>query len=152
MEKVTFFVRGTPRPKGSLKWIPSKSTGRMIPVPMSKYLPAWVKAVAQEGALALRGCRTYGGCSMTLVFNFERPKAHYRTGRYSHLLRDDAPDRHLQDPDGDKLERAILDGLTGIAYHDDNEVDTCGRHKRWAGRGSGEEGVQITLRGVFHGV
>lgn len=154
MEKITFFVPGRPRPQGSMKWIPSKTTGRNIPVAMSKYLKPWRKSVALYASVALKGRMIYGGCSMTLIFTFERPKSHYRTGKYSHLLRDDAPDRHLQDPDGDKLERAILDALTKVAYADDNEVDTVGKQKRWGPRGDEEPqmGVQITLRGVFYAV
>lgn len=150
MDKITFFVRGTPRPQGSMKSFPHPKTGKMVSAPMSKYLKPWRKLVAQEAALALRGRWIYNGVSMTLVFAFERPKSHYRTGRYAHLLRDDAPERHLQDPDVDKLERAILDALTGVAYKDDNEVDVVGKQKRWAPRESREGGVTITLRGAFH--
>lgn len=35
-------------------------------------------------------------------------------------------------PDGDKLERAVLDSLTGVIYADDGQVADCVRRKRWA--------------------
>ena len=152
MAHVTFFAHGTPRPQGSMRSFKHPKTGAIVTTSQIKGLKPWRKTVAQVAAVALGGRWIYNGVSMTLVFSFERPKAHYRTGRYSHLLRDDAPERHQQDPDIDKLERAILDALTGVAFKDDNEVDTVGKQKRWCPRGSGEEGAIITLRGVFHAV
>ncbi len=150
MDKVTFFVAGRPRAQGSMKTFTNPKTGKPVFVPMSKYLKPWRRDVAWAANEALEGRMIYGGTSLTLIFTFERPKSHYRTGKYSHLLRDDAPERHLQDPDNDKLERAILDALTGIAYKDDNEVDSGGKLKRWGPRGGiPRMGVDITLRGVF---
>jgi len=52
------------------------------------------------------------------VFQFVRPKSHYTA---KGALRDAAP-RHVGKPDIDKLCRAVLDALTGIAYADDSQV------------------------------
>lgn len=147
MDSVTFFVRGRPISQGSAKWIPSKTTGKSIPI-QNKNLKPWRQAIAWAAKEELGACWIVGGCSMTLVFTFERPKAHYRTGKYGHLLKESAPQRHIQKPDVDKLERAILDALSGVAYGDDCEIDTVGKTKRWGPRGEGS-GVEITLRGVF---
>ena len=52
------------------------------------------------------------GVHVTARFVFARPKSHYRTGRNSHLLRDDAPAFKTSAPDLDKLQRALGDALT----------------------------------------
>lgn len=147
-DKITFTVPGVPIPQGSANWVVSKTTGKVIPI-VSKKLKPWRKDIAWAAKDAMRGRMFVGGVSMTLIFIFERPKCHYRTGRYSHLLRDDAPDRHIQKPDFDKLERAVLDALTGVAYVDDCEVDTGGKHKRWGPRGE-FKGLECTLRGTLY--
>jgi len=68
---------------------------------------------------------------------FPRPRAHYRTGRYAHQLRDDAPELHTQYPDLDKCLRLIFDALTvaGV-WGDDNQACDVGGHKRWDTTGS----------------
>ena len=148
MDKITFFVPGTPRAQGSMKWVKSKTTGKPVPI-VNKNLKPWRNDIAWAAKEALGACRIVGGVSMTLVFVFERPKAHYRTGKYSHLLKDSAPDRHTQTIDLDKLQRAVLDALTGLAYTDDSQVDRIGATKRWGPRGAGA-GLELTLRGKFH--
>ena len=148
-DKITFTVPGVPIPQGSANWVVSKTTGKVIPI-VSKKLKPWRREIAWIAKDAMGGQFFVGGVSMTLVFTFERPKCHYRTGKFSHLLRDDAPDRHLQKPDGDKLERAVLDALTGVAYSDDSEVDVVGKQKRWGQRG-GFAGLECTMRGVCYG-
>jgi len=35
-----------------------------------------------------------GALSVSMIFNMPRPKSHYRTGRYSHLLKSNAPKLH----------------------------------------------------------
>ncbi len=143
MEKITFFVPGRPRPQGSMKFI-SKG-GRSFPV-TNKKLEAWradVKLFAED---VMAGRMVYDGCGLSLAFTFCRPKNQYRTGKFSHLLRDDSPDRMLKMPDIDKLVRGILDALTGVVFADDCEVDRVGAVKQWGAR----EGIDITVRGVFY--
>ena len=56
-------------------------------------------------------------------FFFERPRSvHYRTGKFSHLLRDDAPLFHTQAPDESKLTRCVEDCLTETVWVDDKLV------------------------------
>ena len=148
MDRITFFVRGKPAAQGSLQPIKSKSTGKTVMVYGKRVMP-WRRDIAWAAKEALGALRIVGGCSATLVWIFERPKIHYRTGKYSHLLKPSAPDRHTQKPDIDKLERAVLDALTKIAYGDDCEVDTVGKRKQWGPLGGGS-GLEITLRGRFH--
>lgn len=53
-----------------------------------------------------------------------RPKSHYRTGKYSHLLRDDAPNFVDKRPDKDNYEKFVLDALNGIYWTDDSIIVT----------------------------
>jgi Holliday junction resolvase RusA-like endonuclease len=141
-----FFVPGTPRPQGSAKWIPSGTTGRSIPI-KNPNLETWRSCVAifaQQGIAKFSFKRVdYAALGLSLTFVFERPKSHYRTGRNAHLLKTIAPLRHFQKPDIDKIERAILDSLTGIVYKDDCQVDHVVKTKGWGPRA----GVHIIVRG-----
>jgi Holliday junction resolvase RusA-like endonuclease len=128
-----------------MKWITSPRTGKAIPIP-NKHLKEWRSDMAWFANQIMAGKRFVGGVGVTLIFTFERPKKHYRTGKYSHLLRDDAPERHTQTPDVDKLIRAVLDALTAIAFKDDAEVDRVGAVKRWGS----PEGLECTMRGVCY--
>jgi crossover junction endodeoxyribonuclease RusA len=49
-------------------------------------------------------------------------------------------------PDLDKLVRAVLDGLTGVAYVDDAQVTSLTAVKRYGGGAWVEQGVWITVQ------
>ena len=59
---------------------------------------------------------------LALVFYFKRPKSHYRTGRYKHLLKDKAPEYHTTKPDIDNLVKFVADSLNKVFYEDDSQV------------------------------
>ena len=61
---------------------------------------------------------------ISLSFYFPRPKAHFRTGRYAHLLKDSAPPywNMIKTPDVDNLVKFVLDALNGNLYVDDKQV------------------------------
>ena len=68
-----------------------------------------------------------------------RPKNHYRTGKYSELLKDDAPYFCMtKTGDIDKLLRSTLDGLSvssgGSVIMDDSLVVSVKALKRYAAR------------------
>jgi Holliday junction resolvase RusA-like endonuclease len=50
---------------------------------------------------------------------FGRPKSHYRTGKNSHILKDDAPLWKTSKPDRDNVDKFVLDSLTKIYWKDD---------------------------------
>lgn len=85
----------------------------------------WMQRVAME-AMAKWGARPLleGPVWIEILSLEPRPKSHYRTGRYSHLLRPDAPAYpHItKTGDSDKLRRAVQDALTGVVYRDDKLV------------------------------
>lgn len=63
---------------------------------------------------------TDNAVSIDVTFWFSRPKSHFTTkGKLSSCYQS----RHTTRPDTDKLIRAVLDALTGIAYRDDSQVD-----------------------------
>ena len=77
------------------------------------------------------------------LFRFGRPKSHYRTGRYAHLLKASAPRCHLGKPDLDNLIKAAKDALgdwdgrPALVWADDSQITTyIGKpHKRYCNEG-----------------
>lgn len=58
-----------------------------------------------------------------LLFRMARPAGHYGSGRNASNLRAGAPIRPAVTPDGDKLARAVFDGITeGGAIADDKQI------------------------------
>jgi len=84
-----------------------------------------------------------GAVVLDLVYVFERPKSHYRTGRYSHLLKDNAPKYHIIKPDRDNLEKLTKDAMTTAGvWKDDCQVVAGSTSKRYGA----EARVEITIR------
>jgi crossover junction endodeoxyribonuclease RusA len=98
-----FFVRGKPVPQGSLKFI----QGRPIHV-RAQDLALWRADIARNAEQAGYK-RVTGGVSVELMFVFQPPKTVKRIAPWVK-------------PDLDKLIRAVLDGLTDVAYEDDCQV------------------------------
>lgn len=85
-----------------------------------------------------------------LVFRFPRPKSHFRTGRFSNLLKKDAPKYHTSTPDDDNLAKAVRDalgtfrGLPNLLWDDDAQVANGAQRKLYANEGE-EPGVDVTI-------
>lgn len=126
----TFFVVGIPRPKGSARSYVSKR-GRISTVQQNKdTLIPWQAAIGWRAKA--EGVRPVKGpVHLDATFVFPRPKGHF--GKRG--LLPSAPEHHTQKPDRDKLERAVLDALTGIGYADDSQVVAGWAEKRWAREG-----------------
>lgn len=107
----------------------------------AKDLRPWRQAVG-SAALDARGThpvisRDVAVC-LHVMFLFQRPQS--------------APKRvtrHTKAPDIDKLERALLDAMTGIAYADDAQVDEVHKWRRYAGGGLDPLGAAGTPRTVI---
>ncbi|MFB7185226.1 RusA family crossover junction endodeoxyribonuclease [Streptomyces sp. NPDC056230] len=109
-------VNGTPAPQGSKRHV-----GRGVMVESSKKVKPWRTAVAKAAEEVNFGDLAY--VCVTVRFRLQRPKSHYRTGRYAHLLKAGAPPYPGKYPDLDKLARSTLDALRmGGAYRDDAQV------------------------------
>ena len=67
---------------------------------------------------------------LSITFVFARPKNHFRTNGQ---LKPSAPKYCISRiGDVDKLSRAVLDGLTGICFHDDAAVISLIANRRYA--------------------
>ena len=119
--KLAFRVRGKPATAGSKRAFHHKVTGKIIVIDMSKRAKPWRAAVKSAALLALDGAEMSRGKPLRVEIEFviSRPKSHYRTGKYSHIMRDKSPVWHLQPPDVDKMSRALMDAMTGVVYKDD---------------------------------
>ena len=76
-----------------------------------------------------------GPISVSLPFSMPRPKSHYRTGRYSHLLKDNVPSLHVSKPDIDNIIKFYLDAMTGSFWRDDASVCTIEASKIYSEEG-----------------
>lgn len=133
-------VHGQPAPQGSKRHV-----GRGILIESSKRVKPWREAVHYAALESLDGKpRIEGPVSVCVRFYFDRPRAHYRTGKNAHLLRDDAP--ALPDNKGtydlDKLQRACFDALSSAGiWRDDSQVADVVACKRWTVQLPGELAV-----------
>lgn len=139
-----FFVHGKPATKGSFKAFVhrrGKKAGTAFVVNSDAKCKAWQRTVAQTAkAAGIRHPRA-DGVHVDVTFVLPRPKAHYGTGRNAGTVKASAPPYPLKQPDIDKLLRALLDGLTNIAYDDDSQIISCNATKEF-----GEEpGAQVCV-------
>jgi len=121
--EASFFVKGKPVPQGSLKFI----KGHAIHV-KGRELVLWRGTIAAM-ARSTNITKIQFGVDMYLLFIFNKPKTVKR--EYPFVR-----------PDLDKLIRAVLDGLTGVVYEDDQQVVRITAQKAY-----GEiEGVHIRIK------
>lgn len=129
--RTTFRVASLPVPKGSMKaWVRGKHA---VLTSDNKGLKGWeaiVRAQAQAHVHALE----LGPVAISLAFALGRTK--------SLPKRFERP--HLTKPDLDKLARAVLDALTGVAFNDDAQVTRLDCVKRYALEGE-QPGVLVSL-------
>lgn len=126
MSTVGFFVPGIPVAKGSLKaFIPRGWQRPVLTSTGGKPLNVWEQKIAvytrQHGlTMAPRGVPV----SLCLDFKLPRPKSLPKSVT-----------AHTKKPDLDKLCRGVLDGLTGVAYVDDSQVEKLTASKAYAPEG-----------------
>lgn len=115
----SFIVYGMPQPQGSTRaFIPRGWTRPVITSDNSKLKP-WRQELAQTVMVAMGECGAQKvdrgvPVSIALTFYFEKPKSQRKSALHK-----------TTKPDLDKLLRAVLDALTGIAYQDDAQVCEC---------------------------
>ena len=129
---IDLFVEGNPKPQARPRVSVRGGRGFAYNAD-SKDMQAWKKAL--DAALPSFG--SFGGFGgpmhVELVFRLPRPKAHYRTGKFSHLLKDSAPGDEGSRCDVDNLSKVVLDKITRSGYWvDDNQVVFLSVRKRWA--------------------
>lgn len=130
---VHWFVPGDPKPQGSKNYFVGDD-GQARGRESCKGLGPWRKAVATCALFHLPNPRPViasGPVGVVLDFRMAKGK--------------DAPGDATTKPDIDKLTRACLDALTGLAWKDDSQVTDVHASKQWAGDEG--PGVYITVRG-----
>lgn len=66
-----------------------------------------------------------------MVFYFSRPKSHYRTGKYAHILKDDAPEYHTSRNDIDNIQKFVFDALNKVFWKDDSCISAVYAIKKY---------------------
>lgn len=132
MKTIAFPIIGQPAPQGSKRHV---GGGRMVE--SSKKVAPWrqdVVAAARDAIEADENWHPFGGAvKVRLDFTLTRPKSHYRTGKFAHELRPNAPDFISSKPDLDKLVRSTFDALsTAGIWTDDNLAAIVRATKRYA--------------------
>lgn len=108
-----FTVYGRPQPQGSTRAFLPKGSHRPIITSDNKHLRPFRQQVSQTAVIELRGqiMAKETPVIVRVTFYFAKPRS--------------APRKRTEPcvkPDLDKLARAALDSLTGIAYEDDAQV------------------------------
>ena len=124
----SFFVAGSPITQGSAMARVRKDGSPFVVQVNRSNLMDWRSAI---GSAAQGLTFREGPCDVHLMFRLARPK--------SRPKKDVHPDRR---PDLDKLTRAALDALTGVAYKDDSQVVALHVYKAYA---IGQTGVQVSI-------
>jgi crossover junction endodeoxyribonuclease RusA len=114
---LALFVPGRPAPQGSKRHV-----GRGILIESSKACGPWRTVVAYHVAQVHTGAPLDGPLAIRLGFVMPRPTS--------------TPKRRtppaVKKPDVDKLARAVLDALTGVAWRDDSQITDLRASKRLA--------------------
>lgn len=114
-----FVVFGAPATKGSTVSFVGVD-GRVVTKADSKGLASWTQAVGWAARAAGVSCVLRPTAVQVIaVFQLTKPKSE-RKRTYPTVK-----------PDADKLTRALLDALTGVAYEDDAQVVTLTTLKRY---------------------
>ena len=88
-------------------------------------------------------------CPVYIDFTFvcKRPKSHYRTGKYSKILKHTAPEFMVKKPDIDNQIKFYMDCMNKICYLDDAQVYSIAASKKYVEEET-EPCVEILLEEV----
>lgn len=141
MKSITIRVVGVPQPKGSTKGFPVRRKNGKMGVAITSSNPQlkpWALLVAWEAAREFgKADIPKGPVYVTITFSVPRPKSHYDS---KGNLKWNAPIFSITKPDVDKLERGILDALTGICWKDDAQVAMLHSWKKYTSFADGQSG------------
>ena len=80
-----------------------------------------------------------------LEFYCKRPKSHYKTGKNSHLLKDNAPQYNTNNKDLDNMVKFVLDALNDKLYVDDCQIVEISCKKLYS---SGDGYIQLKFEEI----
>ena len=86
-----------------------------------------------------------GDIYLKVIFYMPRPKSHYKTGKYSHLLKDKFKDikLHSSKPDLDNLVKMVADVIQPQMIRDDSQICILQAEKIY-----GEPKTEITIEEI----
>jgi len=136
MEPIKFFAQGVPKGQPRPK---AFSRGGIASVYDPGTAEGWKSQVAIAARPFIPATPLVRDLYLRLEFYFPRPKSHFRTGKRSAELRDDAPGYCAKKPDFDNCAKAVSDALTVIRMWGDDAqiVDSRIRKLYDDGRGPG---------------
>ena len=104
---IEFIIKGKPK---ALKRHRSTRTGRMYDPSAKDKKQIWLQIAKFKPKTALAG-----DIMIKLIFTMPRPKSHYRTGKFKHILKDGYEHiiNHTFKPDIDNLVKLIADTIQG---------------------------------------
>lgn len=121
MTSYSFYARGNPKGQPRARAVAFGGRARLYDPGNANDWKTCIKAAAHEAGAT--NARLSGPIALNLRVYFPRPKSHYKTGKNAHLLRDDAPNRHISKPDDDNVKKAIQDALNdAFVWGDDCQV------------------------------
>lgn len=133
-----FAVEGIPRAQGSMVAL---GKGRMRHA--SRALKPWRADVAKRARIAMRltgnAMPRRGDITLTVLFTLPRPRSVPVRKRPRPRVR----------PDLDKLLRAALDALQGVAFYDDAQVVRIACAKRYDDDADATVGVRIAVEELY---
>lgn len=136
MKQLTFIAYGTPQPQGSTKAF-VRGGRAFITSANSKMKPYrhTLTQVATDtmGGIDLPLCPRPEAVEVSIIWTLAKPKSTPK--RIT---------RPTKKPDTDKLLRAVLDSLTGVAYEDDSQVVRAVAEKQYGA----PERTEVTVRRI----
>ena len=131
MEKISFQVKGQPIPKARARTIrKGGKTWSFTPKRVTK----WEQMIQEEAKKHFLEPLD-GPLALTLIFYLKRPKSRRKDTYVSTT------------PDLDNLEKAVLDGLSDVAYIDDRLVVAKNSIKRYVI--TGEPRIEVTVTNLI---
>ena len=129
--EVRIFVKGNPVPKARPRFTKRGFTYDVQGKQKTDFL-LQVKSQMPDKLMT-------GPIQMKCLFKIQRPKSHYRAGKYASKLKPSSPVHHIQRPDTDNYAKFCMDCLNGVAYKDDSQVFMLEAHKAWTEYGEDPE-------------
>ena len=120
---IDFVIKGDPVP---LKRHRSTRNGRMYDPSAKDKKQMWLQIAKYKPKTPIKE-----PVAMKATFVMRRPKSHYRTGKYSHLLKDNVPEFAVGKADLDNLLKMVADVIQGKdrMIYDDNQIVMIFAHK-----------------------
>lgn len=116
-EPIIFEIPGNP--KALKRHRRAKRKGKIITYdPSSNDKLNFAKQAKQYAPDEPFNCPIY----VKILFWLKRPRIHYRTGKYSDCIKQNAPLYHTNRPDIDNMVKFVADSLNGIFWKDDSII------------------------------